>query len=225
MYHDSWNKRKGTVAALAAGIALFSLASPAHAKVNAATCKQKIANAAATFERNKLKALKACEDKKRTGKLPPTTVCLTESLTATALAAYQATLTKTISTNCAGLSLTQIGWDGSGSGGNPVLARTCSGGKRPSASCGRETECPGICIGGGKDDESCTFNSSCANRVCVHANCIGGGALNGTPCDSASTKATCEAATGVCNWLQRPRSDRSASASPGSPPGGSASCP
>jgi hypothetical protein len=200
MYHDSWNKRKGTVAALAAGIALFSLASPAHAKVNAATCKQKIANAAATFERNKLKALKACENNKRTGKYPPTTVCLTETLTARAIAGYQATLTKTISTNCAGLSLTQIGWDGSGSGGNPVLAKTCSAGKLPGVGCGRETECPGVCVGGGKDDESCTFNSSCANRRCEHAKCIGG-TQNSVDCSNETAKAACEAGSGVCNWL------------------------
>jgi hypothetical protein len=194
MYHNQWNTRKGTVAVLAAAMGLFSLASPARAGVAPATkCKTAISKAAATFERSKLKWLQKCEDSKRKGKLPATTICLTETKTAASIAKEQAKVPASIGKACSGATLSTIGWAG--------LAKTCSGGKRPGVGCGRETECPGICIGGGKDDESCTFNSSCANRVCVHANCIGGGARNGTPCDSASTKAACEAATGVCNWL------------------------
>ncbi|MBI3783284.1 MAG: hypothetical protein HY270_07770 [Deltaproteobacteria bacterium] len=200
MYNISWNKRKRLLNALAVGALLLAGgAGRASAAADPTTCKRAIARASATFERTKLRALQGCEDLKRKGKLPATTDCLTETKTSAKIAKASTSFSSTIGKGCTGLSLTQIGWDGSGNAGNPVLAKACSAGKRPGNLCGRETECPGICVGGGKDDESCTFNSSCQLHVCVKANCIGG-TQNGVDCSSLAAATACQAGGGVCNW-------------------------
>lgn len=202
MYHNQWNERKGTIAALVAGMVMFSLASPSRALDPAVKCQEEVAAAGAKFESSRLKALQKCEDHKRKGKLPATTDCLTETKAADAISKAQAKLSADIAKFCGTQTLTAIGWDGSGNAGNPVLAKQCSAGKNIGSGCLRETECGGICVGGGKDANSCTFNSSCGNRICVKANCIGGGALDHTDCSSLAAATACEAAGGICNWGQ-----------------------
>ena len=203
MYHDWWNKRKVIVTALAANAMLLAVAAPrANAAVTPTDCKRAIAKASADFERAKLKALQGCEDKKRKGKLPATTDCLTETTTSTKITNATAKLASTIASKCATLSLTQIGWDGTGTGGNPVLAKECSAGERQGDACSRELQCPGICVGGAKEGEGCTFTSSCSNRICVNANCSGG-SQNGNPCNSDALKTACLTGGGTCNWLEQ----------------------
>lgn len=216
MYHDNSRRRRWTYGAVAAAILLMGLsARPAHAlPANALTCKKTMAKSSATFERAKLKALQKCEDKKRKGKMAADTDCQTEAVTtAPAITKALTKLQADISKDCCGsdkacgsgsgdgadLALAAIGWAGTGAAGNPVLAKRCSAGDRPGEDCARETECPGQCQGGEKSTQSCTFNSSCQNHACVHANCVGG-ANNGLACDTDPTKVTCETGGGACPW-------------------------
>ncbi|HUI24591.1 MAG TPA: hypothetical protein VL403_00800 [Candidatus Kryptonia bacterium] len=196
-------------------MSIVCAAIPAHAQStsNATLCKRAIARAAATFERTKITLLQSCELQKRVGKKPAGTDCKVDQASRIATAQNSARIT--VAASCCGsdracaigsggasdLSLQTIGWKGDGSPGNPVLAKQCTSGDRQGSQCDRELECPGICQGGAKDEESCSFNSSCANRVCVHANCSGG-SQNGNPCDSDATKASCLSGGGSCNWLE-----------------------
>ena len=202
MYYTSWRKQKRILGALASGaLLLLGGSSRASAAVDPTSCKRAIAKASATFDRAKLKALQQCEDKKRKGKIAAGQSCLTETKTAMKITNAQNALAKSINNACTGLTLGQIGWDGTGSGGNPVLARQCNDGERSGDACSLELQCPGLCVGGAKAGEGCTFTATCATRICQHANCIGG-TQDHLPCDSAATKAACTGGGGVCNWLE-----------------------
>lgn len=201
MYYNLWNKRKTIHTTLAAAALLLVLGPQRARAIDPTGCKRAIAKASASFERAKLKALQGCEDKKRKGKLSAGTTCLTEAKTAPKIVAAQTALSTAISHACGTLLLSQIGWDGSGSGGNPVLAKTCADGERLGDACSLELQCPGQCVGGNKDTEGCTFTATCAGRICQHANCIGGTQAK-QPCDNAATKAACTGGGGVCNWLE-----------------------
>src|ERR1700687_573111 len=125
MYYNVLNKQRAT--ALAVGLALVVLrAAPGHAAADPVACKRAVAKASATVERAKLKALHSCEDTKGKRMLPAPTECLTEAKTKPKIDKAKAALATSVSSACTGLSLTQIGWDGSGNGGHTVLAQNCS---------------------------------------------------------------------------------------------------
>ena len=167
MCRNVWINRSRMLAACAAGALVMVLSSAAHAQCT----KQTIADQAAAAEHAKLTALQRCEDQKRSGALPAITDC-TNFQDLTFKAALKA-VTKALK-KCKTASLASLGFASDGSSGNPVLAKACISGDRPGEACVRETECPGQCVGGAKNEESCTFNSSCADHACVKGNCIGG---------------------------------------------------
>src|ERR1700686_202877 len=86
------------VSAAAACVVAFSVT--AHA--DAPKCKAAIIKAGAGFVQAKAKILQRCEESKVKGKLPPSTVCLTEVKAAAAITKATDKLTKTIVNACGG---------------------------------------------------------------------------------------------------------------------------
>ena len=197
MCHDVWIRWPRMLGACAASALLMVLSSTAHAQ----SCKQVIADQAALYEHTQLTLLQSCEDQKRSGALPAITDCLNAKTTQNALKKALKTAQNAVKKACKGASLSSIGWASDGSSGNPVLAKACSAGDRPGEPCVRETECPGQCVGGAKNNESCTFNSSCADHACVAGTCIGG-KKDGVDCSNTKARAACVKGKGFCPWLE-----------------------
>jgi len=179
MCRNVWISRSRMLGACAAGALVMVLSSTARAQ----SCKQVIADQAALYEHTQLTTLQTCEDQKRSGALPAITDCGTAKSTQSVLKKALKTAQNAVKKACKSASLSSIGFASDGSSGNPVLASACIAGDRPGEPCVRETECPGQCVGGAKNEESCTFNSSCADHACVVGNCIGG-KNDGKPCTS-----------------------------------------
>jgi len=197
MCRNTWRSRARVLAACAASALLMVLSRSAQAQ----SCKQVIADQAAAFEHTQLTTLQACEDQKRSGALPAITDCLNAKTTQSALKKALKTAQSAVKKACNGASLSSIGWGSDGSSGNPVLAKACSAGDRPGEPCVRETECPGQCVGGAKNEESCTFNSSCADHACVAGTCIGG-SKDGVDCSNDKARKACVKGKGFCPWLE-----------------------
>lgn len=165
MYHSHSSRRKWFTAglmALAMGIAFYT--APVSAATTPEGCKKGIASASATFEKTKLGLLQKCEAAKLSGKLAASTDC--HAFEATGITKAIASAKATISKACTGIGVSSAGFSG--------LVKRCSAGDRWGGPCGLESECPGICVGGAKTTQSCSFTSSCNNRTCTKASCVSG---------------------------------------------------
>ena len=63
-------------------LTVLVLAAASSAFADPVKCQRTIADASGKFQKDKSSALQKCEDKKATGKLPPSTDCLSDAKTA-----------------------------------------------------------------------------------------------------------------------------------------------
>ncbi|HVN87591.1 MAG TPA: hypothetical protein VMW17_22370 [Candidatus Binatia bacterium] len=146
--------------------ATLAVAAPVQAGDPIAKCKQTIASASAKFEETKLAALQKCEAAKLSGKKAAGTDCHQDTTTAALISKALTTAKASITKDCSAVGLSSTGFSG--------LVKRCSAGDRWGGPCALESECPGICVGGAKDTQSCSFTSSCNNRTCTKASCVSG---------------------------------------------------
>jgi hypothetical protein len=103
-------------------ISVLVLAAASSAFADPVKCQRTIADASGKFQKDKSSALQKCEDKKAAGKLPPSTVCLSDEKTAQDIQKAATKLEASIAKDCGGKdktcgtsdddSLASIGWGG-----------------------------------------------------------------------------------------------------------------
>jgi len=189
MYHNGLPRRKGIALTAALAVAAIAWAAPAGAAATPLKCKTAITSATAKYEQAKLKELGKCEALKRKGKLPVSTICLTEpTKTGPKIAAALEKMQKSIDKACCGgndddcatlanpaIALSAIDWD--------ARSNTCVLGGRNGLPCATTSQCPNMCTGGTREGLGCQNDSVCVfacSTLCT------GGANNLEPCLSGA---------------------------------------